>query len=216
VLVNGLLVVLALLGLVLLMLGLRRMARRKPITGGIQGATGLVLLACAALIWSISMNLHTYLRLTHEAPVADLHFEAIAHQHFRAHLVPSGKSASTFELRGDGWQLDARILKWHGVAVLLGLDTTYRLDRLSGRYNNVDQERMGPRTVFRLSNDPGLDLWSIARLYEDWIPWVDAVYGSATFMPMNDGARFNVTAAGTGLVARPVNDVAREAVRAWK
>jgi len=215
-LIDILVIILAVLGLVLSILGLRRMARRRVVSGGIQGLTGLTLLVCAVLIWSAALNLHTYRRLTYEAPVAELQFDAIGTQQFQAELVSIGRSASTFELQGDGWQLDARILKWHGVAVLLGLDTMYRLDRLSGRYNDVEQERTAPRTVFKLSKEPGLDIWSVARLYEGWIPWVDAIHGSATFMPMVDGARFAVTVSSSGLVARPANDVAREALRSWK
>jgi hypothetical protein len=34
-------------------------------------------------------------------------------------------------------------------------------------------------------------------------------------MPMVDGATYRVTASPTGLLARPVNDIARDAVRRW-
>lgn len=66
-----------------------------------------------------------------------------------------------------------------------------------------------------LSNEPGPDLWALARRHPRWLPWVDAVYGSATYMPMTDGAAYRVTASPSGLVARPLNDIAREAVRRW-
>ncbi len=119
------------------------------------------------------------------------------------------------DLRGDEWQLDARILKWHGIAFLFGFDTVYRLDRLSGRYRDIAQERTAERTVYSLGEDRGLDLWTIVQKHGRWLPWVDAVYGSATYMPMVDRGSYNVLISTTGLLTRPRNDIAREAVRKW-
>jgi hypothetical protein len=41
------------------------------------------------------------------------------------------------------------------------------------------------------------------------------LYGSATYLPMADGADYEVTVSQSGLVARPLNDAARLAVGAW-
>ena len=41
-----------------------------------------------------------------------------------------------------------------------------------------------------------------------WLPFVDAVYGSATYMPMADGARYQVSITQSGLIARPLNPAA--------
>jgi len=45
---------------------------------------------------------------------------------------------------------------------------------------------------------------------------VDAFYGSATYMPMVDGASYAVFVSFTGLLARPNNDVALKAVSEWR
>ena len=66
-----------------------------------------------------------------------------------------------FVLSGDEWQLDARVLKWKGWANLFGLDAQYRLERVSGRYRDIEQERTGERTVYALAENPGLDLWKV-------------------------------------------------------
>jgi len=121
-----------------------------------------------------------------------------------------------FDLRGDEWQLDARILKLHGIAFLFGFDTVYRLDRLSGRYRDITQERTAERTVYSLGEDRGLDLWAIVQRYGRWLPWIDAAYGSATYMPMVDRGIYNVTMSATGLLTRPTNDIARGEVRKWR
>jgi len=207
-------IVFVVLGVILFLLGIQRFWRRRVMTGSLEGLVGLLLLAIAALVVAISINLYTYDRLTHESPVAEVHLQGIEPQHFWADVMMKNNT-KTLDLRGDEWQIDARVLKWHGTAVLIGFDTLYRLDRLSGRYWDLSKEKTGPRTVYSLSEEPGLDLWMIAKRYARWIPWVDAVYGSATYMPMVDGAHYTVSVTTSGLLARPANNIARKAVGVW-
>jgi hypothetical protein len=214
ILVKVAIIVFAVLGVILFLLGIQRVWRRRVLTGSLEGLVGLLLLAIAALMVAISINLYTYDRLTHESTIAEVRFQGIGPQHFSAYLMFKN-NAKILDLRGDEWQIDARVLKWHGTAVLIGFDTLYRLDRLSGRYRDLYQERTEPRTVYSLSEEPGLDLWMIARKYTRWIPWVDTIYGSATYMPMVDGASYTVSISSTGLLARPSNDIARKAVGKW-
>jgi hypothetical protein len=119
-----------------------------------------------------------------------------------------------FMLYGDDWQLDARVLKWKGWANLLGLDAQYRLERISGRYRDIEQERRDERTVYALSQNPGLDLWELSNRYRRWLPFVDAMYGSATYLPMAETARYEVKMTQTGLIARPMNAAAESAAGA--
>jgi len=207
-------IVFAVLGVILFLFGIQRVWRRRVMTGSLEGLVGLLLLAIAALVVAISINFYTYDRLTHESPVAEVRFQGIEPQHFWADVMIKNNT-KTLDLRGDEWQIDARVLKWHGTAVLIGFDTLYRLDRLSGRYWDLSKEKTGPRTVYSLSEEPGLDLWMIAKRYARWIPWVDAVYGSATYMPMVDGAHYTVSVSSSGLLARPANNIARKAVGEW-
>jgi hypothetical protein len=206
----------AALGLVALVIALRRLLHARFFAATRSALLGLLLVAGAGFLFAFSMTLHTYARLTYEQPVAQLAFVALGPQLYSATLVrvPSG-DVETYALNGDEWQLDARVLKWRGVANLLGLDARYRLERLGGRYVEIEQERAGPRSVYALGAAPTLDLWLLARAYPRWLPFVDAVYGSATYLPMADGARFQVTISQSGLVARPTNAAAEAAVGAW-
>jgi hypothetical protein len=208
-------IVFAVLGVILFILGIQRVWRRRVLMGSLEGLVGLLLLAIAALMAAISINLYTYDRLTHESTIAEVSFQEIRPQHFGAHVLLKNNT-KILDLRGDEWQIDARVLKWRGMAVLIGFDTLYRLDRLSGRYRDITQERTGLRTVHSLSEEQGLDLWMIGRRYAHWTPWVDAVYGSATYMPMVDGASYTVFVSSTGLLSRPSNDIARKAIGEWR
>ena len=72
------------------------------------------------------------------------------------------------------------------------------------------------RTVYALSENPGVDLWTLSVDYPRWLPFVDAVYGSATYLPMADGARYEVSITQSGLIARPLNDAAQDGGGKWK
>ena len=71
------------------------------------------------------------------------------------------------------------------------------------------------RTVHALSPDRLLDIWTVARRFPLLTPGVDAYYGSATYVPMADGARFEVSLSRDAVIARPVNDEARDALGRW-
>jgi len=207
---------LMLFGLILGAIGLRSLWRSRFWSASATLLTSAIVLGCAALVFVVAGNMYTYSRLTYEAPIADLIFKSTGPQHYQATLIhaPSGEM-QVFAVNGDEWQLDARVLKWRGWATVLGLDAQFRLERLSGRYLDIEQERSAPRTLYRLSDNPGIDLWTWSIAHPQWVPFVDAVYGSATFLPMADGARYRVTMSQTGLLARPMNTTATGAVERW-
>lgn len=203
------------LALLLLVGALTRLARGRLLAGGGRLLLALVFALSAALGASIGLNLRTWQRLTHESPVADLAQTALGAEHYRVELRFADGQQQVVELRGDEWQLDARLLKWSGFATVLGFDTLWRAERISGRWRDIARERSEPRSVHALGDAPGLDLWVLAREHR-WLPWVDAVYGSATYLPMADGARWQVTVSASGLVARPLNAAAERALAGWR
>lgn len=202
-------------GVVLLIKGCIRLWQRKMVRGSLQGLTGLVCISLAGLAIAIAMNLYTYHVFNQEQLVAEVRFEEIGPQYFRIYFSPAQQAAQLFEMRGDEWQVDARILKWHGLATLMGMKTVYRLERISGRYRSVAQEREARRSVHDLAESKGLDLWEWSHKQQRRVPWVDAVYGSAAYMPMANRAQFKITVSNSGLVIRPANEIARKTVESW-
>ncbi len=163
----------------------------------------------------IFMSYLGYERLTAEQLVGVIEFTQSAPEAYEARLMIDGKIDRLMTLRGDEWQLDARVVTWKPPATILGLDPVYQLERLSGRYSDIERERSQQRTVFGLAEERPLDLWSLARNFPKLTPGVDAFYGTATYLPMADGARFRVTLSRDALIARPINDPARKAVGDW-
>jgi len=207
--------VFALVGILLLFAAVRLFRRRRLAAGVLRGASAIVLLllcVCAALV---AFDLFTYQRLSFEQPAGELQLARSGERSFNAVLTYPGGEHSNFALRGDEWQIDARVLKWHAFGNLVGFDSAYRLERISGRYTRVEDELAQPRTVYALSPPRRLDLWDLVHRHPMWLPWMDAMYGSATFLPMADGALYEIKVSQSGLVARPLNQAARDAVGGW-
>jgi len=182
-------------------------------TGSAAISASSAALAAAAVV--VCMSYLSYQRLTAEQSVALIEFSRESDNEYTARLMLDGELDRILPLRGDEWQLDARVLTWKPPATILGLDPVYRLERLSGRYSDVASEMTEPRTVHSLAEERPLDLWSLAREYPAWTPGVDAFYGTATYLPLADGARFSITLSRDALIARPINEQARQAVGDW-
>ncbi len=206
----------ALLALPFLVAGLRRLRHLRLVRGTLYLLLGGIVLLLVAGAGLVAANLFTYARLTHEQQAARVTSRQLGERHFAVSLQAKNAPARHFEVRGDEWQIDARVLKWRAMGNLFGLDTLYRLERLSGRYGDVASERAARRTVHHLAEEAGLDLWALTRRYPRYVPLADAMYGSAAFVPMAEGAEYLVTVSSTGLVVRPGNEAARKAVGGWK
>lgn len=194
----------------------RRLRRVQLARGTLFFLTGGIVLLVAAGAALVAMNLYTYARLTHEQEAARVSMRQLGERQFVVDLRPTNGKSRAYEVRGDEWQIDARVLKWRATGNLLGFDTIYRLERLSGRYGDITQERGAPRTVHALAEDPGLDFWSLLRKHHQYVPLADALYGSAAYVPMAEGAEYAVTVSSSGLVVRPRNEAARKALGGWK
>lgn len=213
--ITALIVLLALAGILLLFRAVRRIRRRRVFGGLLTGASALVLILLSACALLVAANLRTYQRLSYEQPAGELQLTRTGPREFSAVLTYPGGERANFALSGDEWQVDARVLKWHAFANLVGFDTAYRLERLGGRYSSIEDERAQTRTVYALNPPQRIDPWDLVHRYHEWVPWVDAVYGSAAFLPMADGALYEIKVSQSGLVARPLNQAAREAVGGW-
>lgn len=202
--------------LLFLLLAVKRLRHRRFGACAMHGTSSLVLFLAAIAIGLLGANLLTYHRLTREQPALEAQFKRSGEERYAALLTyPSGETQE-LALSGDEWQVDARVLKWRPLANLIGFDTAYRLERISGRYTDLARERAQERTVYALNPPDRIDVWTLLRSWRRYVPWADALYGSAVYVPMSDGARYEVVVSQSGLVARPLNEAARQAVGAWK
>lgn len=214
---NLLAVVIVLIGAYLAYRALRVLVRGSWIAGWLRGMFGLALLAVALVVLLTAYDVFRYKQIMFEQVVATIDFKKVGDQHYEALLVDSKGTEQRYTLYGDQWQLDARVVKLKGYLSTFGVSPGYRLERIGGRYYDLEQEHSAKRSVYALNESLyGVDVWKWINKYPDWMPIIDAVYGSATYLPMADGALYEVSLSHTGLLARPLNASAEEAVNTWR
>lgn len=167
-------------------------------------ATALTVLGLGvAVVGLLAWNVHTFNRLTNEAPIAKLRFTQLAPQIFSAELR-SGDfcQPQTFRLYGDEWRVDARFLKWKPLANLFGLDAMYQLERLSGRYRDIKDENTQQHQAWEIGNRPEIDI--LRATEKSWLLWspVDTSYGSSVYEGIDPERVYTVYRSQSGLLVR--------------
>jgi hypothetical protein len=209
-------IIMAVFGVIFLSTATSRLRRGNLFNGGIRSLFATLFLGGSIVLLLLGTNLYTYQRLTLEHPVASVSFWEASPQKFLVVVnIPEYEPEQSYTLYGDEWQLDARILKWSSPAILAGLDSRFRLERLSGRYSDLQQEREAQRSVFELSTEPGLSVWQVLTKLNCCSNWIDTYYGNSTYLPMADQAQFDVIMTQSGIIARPGNEIAELAIRRW-
>lgn len=202
------LLVAAALGLLFSLVQLLRMRqqlhRHRPLTATLRAVLLLLGLGVTVLLAGTGWALRGYRLLGEESPVVELDARILSPQHWALTLRwPDGATRQVM-LAGDAWRVEAVVLKWKLPALLAGLPPLYRLDRLSGRYDDAAQEAQAPRTVIDFDQAGPFDLASLYRHHPQWLPLVDTVYGSGVYLPLVDQGHYTVSLMRTGaLVARP-------------
>lgn len=182
----------------------RHLRARRHLAASWRALLCLVGFALALLLAGTGAALRGYRLLGEETPVVDLDARILSPQRWELTLTwPDGRTRQV-QLAGDDWRVEAIVLKWKLPALLAGVPPLYRLDRLSGRYDDPEQEVRAARTVISFDSAGSFDLVRLGREYPRCLPEVDTVYGSGAFLPLVDGGHYTVSLMRTGaLVARP-------------
>lgn len=187
-------------GVTLLSLGSHRLMRARYWAAAGNLIAGFALLAAGGLLYVLSLNLQTYVPLTPNSPIAELTFNKTGQSSYRATLLrlPAG-DLQVFNLNGDAWRLEARVLEWHGWPNVFGLIRQFRLERISGRIR--DNDKNGTPSGYSLSSNPGFDLWQWVMNRPEKPSIVRATSTSSDIVPLTDNARYRVVMGPAGVLA---------------
>ncbi len=178
-------------------------SRRGPLRRATSLLVSSLFAVLAVLATTVVVATEGYRALTREEVAATVRVKPVGPGHFEATFrFPDGRS-DTFDLRGDQLYVDAHILKWKPMANMLGLHTAYELDRVGGRYRELQAERDSVRTVYSLAADKPLDMFSLRGRWSFLGPILDAEYGSGTFQDVEEPSTFEVRVSTAGLLIRP-------------
>jgi hypothetical protein len=189
-------------GALLVIAGLTALVRLRPLRFALRTLAGVALLSIAGVAGALVLGIHGYRALTREDVAARLSVRPTGPQTFAATVSYADGRQAGFTLTGDEIYVDARILKWKPIANVFGLHTAYELDRVAGRYRDIEQERNAQRTVYPLGEEKPVDLFALRRRYAFLAPLLDAEYGSASFVPVTEPAVLELRVSPTGLLIR--------------
>ncbi len=198
--------------IVLLIIAARALFAKGWFLKWIRGTFGFSALILTVLACILALDLLSYFKSKDGEVLATLKFNQIQEQEFEAELVDVTGTSNVYRLLGDQWQLDVRLIHMQGL--LSSKLPSYKLDRLSGRYLSLEQEKNSQRSVYGFVKENYIDTWPWL-VNQKWLSMIQVKNGSAAFMPMSDGAIYEVKLFHKGLVALPVNEQARVAVDSW-
>ncbi len=191
-----------------------RLPRRKHFRWqhGIGGV--LLLFICASLLW-MTFLIQSYLGLTGNILVA--HVQAIdsattrndmtvlltlydqnGHPVITNDLEGHPTQQQAFDVKGNEWILQGDMIKVATWLNIVGMHSGYKLTRLEGRYDDINQERNATHSAYELNGgDDGF--FQNMHANQGWIsPFIDAQYGSGVF---NGPGTYDVYVSQTGLYA---------------
>lgn len=207
------------LGLLVFVFGAGSMIRGRFARGGIGLGSGGALAIAGLGAGTIGINLQSYQRLTYEVPLAEVSVQAVspAQKIYRVSVKRLDMAArvQNCTLQGDAWEIGGRFQKWKAWANELGLNATYTLDQISNRYYRAAEGNGKTITACDI-NGPVPEVNQFFP--KPWLEWAlsnmklkERYFGSASFMPMVDGAKYTVIATQFGFNAQSANPVAARA-----
>lgn len=206
----------ALLGVLAVWLALKILFKGNWFLGWLRGTAGLLVLAFALLVGVVAYDLTQYNALPQNQPLATLTFKAEGAERYRV-TVRQGTEEEQVTFDGDLWQLDVRVLRFKGLAALIGLEDGYRLEKITGRFLAIEQQALSQKPSALLASSPyGIDLWRWLRLSHRDLFIFEPQALRVPYMPMANGASFSISLTPTGLLAEPLNEAARKALQDWQ
>jgi hypothetical protein len=178
------------------------LARARLFRFVFRALVSLVLLVVGAVLALFSLGIQGMQALTKEETAARIKVVPSGLQRYDATVTFADGRVETYELAGDDIYIDGHIVKWTPLANRLGLHTSYRLDRIAGRYRTLEQENTARRTVYAIGTPALIDLVALGRRLP-LADFFDAEYGSASYVPVAQPGELELMVSTTGLLLRP-------------
>lgn len=186
----------------------RRWRKRRRRFHWKRGSSGIILLILSiSLLW-LAFAVQSYLGLTYDVKVATVHaatFENLEHKMNVELKTFDDKGVQTSDkfylMDGDRWQLEGTFVKFPSWMNIFGIHSSYKLTRLEGTFSDPNLESQSKHTVITLNGGEG-DFFKTVYKQAWSSPFIDAAYGSGTFVPADDHT-YDVFASQTGFYSKP-------------
>jgi hypothetical protein len=194
------------------------MLRLLLFKGVIRKFLVISLISFVSVISVILLDVASYYRLTTLDDLFSLQVKARNDAGYTVELIYS-KTAERIEyqIEGDQWQLDYRIIRLTPGAFMAAPGHLFQFTRLTNRYEDDERQMYGARFVYSLRKQAFYrpDLWDFFYRYQQYLPFIDTVYGGSVYMPLADMAVYKLQVGYAGLVVMPANQQAVAAISNW-
>ena len=202
---QGIYIVLILLAIVVLLIALKILLRRGWIKGFLIGVFGLLFVSITCVVSLLSIKTLDYTAIEKNKSVAQLSFVKTGVKEYTVTInSPSLKQEKSFNLKGDTWSLNTKILRIPATKV----EPAYTLGNISSHFYQFERSAEGNdyRINFKKSS---FNLWEFLD-ENQWFSYpFEAREASVNYIPMADAALYKVYLSRTDLTVRPANDVAK-------
>lgn len=159
-----------------------------------------IIITVIFFLLTISSLIFSYKNLTDETPIATLYFEtkkdvsspSNKHVYIARFVEPRELRSEAFDIYGDQWRIDAQFLKMKNLANLIGIKPKYYLERIEGRYSDINLQNSAEKKAYLLQDG---DYPSIFN----WNPFVDAEYGTSSYVNISTDRDFKVYRTNSGI-----------------
>jgi len=117
----------------------------------------------------------------------------------------------TFLFNADEWVIEGRIIQWRSFMGMFGVRSYYQVERLCGRYLDIEKEKKYPRIVYELYDKPDA-FWYFVYRNQRLIPFIEAAYGNSAFIRFEAGKVFYVYVTNSGFM---IKDMTEPKKRSW-
>jgi len=136
----------------------------------------------------------TYNTLTKETPIAILTFEKVKKDEYIATLADSkNNKIGEYLIYGNQWQVDTEFYKVAYFANLLGIKSKYTLDRIRGRYENINDSNSRKTKNHQIESHTLVDTFKI---------FFDTSYGSSTYKDIKENTLYTIFKTPSGIITR--------------
>jgi len=204
---NPLIVIAAITGLLSIYYFLSVLFRIKKLKmfAALKKLSAFLLFAFVTLTISFFLiGTHGYRALVKEDAIATITVSPTGEQKFHARMDFPDGTHQVFSINGDELMVDAYVLKWKPWVNILGLHTAYRLDRIRGRFQDIDEERNQPQSIYAINAKSGKGIAQWREDYQFLSLLLDVEHGSASFVSANQKKKFQLAVTTNGLLIRPV------------
>lgn len=118
---------------------------------------------------------------------------------------PVGKTRPiAFGIKGNQWRVEGLVIKWKPFVNILGIHTWHKPVRLSGRFSSIEKQKKYGSTDYALNNGED-NFWRFIYKANKLLPFIEAVYGSAAFIPCKENVVYKVYVTTSGYLIKSSN-----------